>query len=372
MASESMLRRSRKIRLILTDEQEQIVESWFGVSRYVYNMTIEYLGLLDKDDAKIGYYDLRFAIMQLLPEWAMKCPVKIRQSAVKDAHQAVKMAKVKGKKSGKYQRTRFRSKRTPTQSVGMTSEAYGKKGLFGKILGENFFAEELPNKPTDGRIIREYGIYYVITCVEVQQMPIENQEGIVALDPGIRTFINFFSHDAIGKLGEKANIRIQALCERLDRVISEISLEANSRRKHRLLKVKDRIQKRIKDLTRELHYKVARYLCSRYEYILLPSFETSEMVKKDGRVLRSKTARQMNTLSFYQFSLRLKNIAEKMSVNVVDVTEEYTSKTVSWTGEIINGLGGSKTIKSQDGETMDRDYNGARNIYIKYISENLV
>ena len=114
MASESMLRRSRKIRLILTDEQEQIVESWFGVSRYVYNMTIEYLGLLDKDDATIGYYDLRFAIMQLLPEWAMKCPVKIRQSAVKDAHQAVKMAKIKGKKSGKYQRTRFRSKRTPT------------------------------------------------------------------------------------------------------------------------------------------------------------------------------------------------------------------------------------------------------------------
>jgi len=335
-------------------------------------MTVEYLGLLDRDDATISYYDLRFAIMQLLPEWAMLCPSKIRQSAVKDAHQAVKMAKKKGKKSGKYQKTKFRSKRKPSQSVGVTSAAFSKKGIFARLLGPNGYAEKMPDKPTDGRIIREYGVYYVITCVKVEQQPIESQEGIVSLDPGIRTFITYFAHDAVGKLGDEANLRIQALCERLDDLISEMALEPNGRRRRRLKKVKDRIQKRIKDLTKELHYKVARLLCSRYEYILLPSFETSEMIKRDGRVIRSKTARQMNTFSFYQFGLRLKNIAEKMSVQVIDVTEEYTLKTVSWTGEIINNLGGRKTINSNSGQAMDRDYNGARNIYIKFISENLV
>jgi putative transposase len=47
----------------------------------------------------------------------------------------------------------------------------------------------------------------------------------------------------------------------------------------------------------------------------------------------------------------------------IDVNKAYTSKTVSWTGEIINNLGGSKTIKSRiDGKTMNRDLNGARGI----------
>ncbi|MFM6265155.1 MAG: RNA-guided endonuclease TnpB family protein, partial [Dolichospermum sp.] len=56
----------------------------------------------------------------------------------------------------------------------------------------------------------------------------------------------------------------------------------------------------------------------------------------------------------------------------------YTSKTVSWTGEIINNLGGSKIIKSRlGGRIMNRDLNGARGIYLRalvdtpWLSDNL-
>ena len=51
---------------------------------------------------------------------------------------------------------------------------------------------------------------------------------------------------------------------------------------------------------------------------------------------------------------------------MIDCNEAYTSKTVSWTGEIINNLGGAKIIKSNSTQLkMDRDLNGARGIFLR-------
>ena len=73
----------------------------------------------------------------------------------------------------------------------------------------------------------------------------------------------------------------------------------------------------------------------------------------------------MLTLSHYRVKDVLKHKALEYGVQVVDVCEAYTSRTVSWTGEIVANLGGSKVIKSSEGHRMDRDLNGARGIFIK-------
>ncbi len=77
--------------------------------------------------------------------------------------------------------------------------------------------------------------------------------------------------------------------------------------------------------------------------------------------------------------LFLKHKAFEHNKIVVDVNEAYTSKTVSWTGEIVKNLGGSKTIKSPStGQKMDRDLNGARGIFLRalvdtpWLQENLI
>ena len=105
--------------------------------------------------------------------------------------------------------------------------------------------------------------------------------------------------------------------------------------------------------------------------ILLPTFESKQMTKRGHRKLRRKSVRQMLTLSHYRFKMFLKHKALEYGVRVIDVCEAYTSKTVSWTGEIITNLGGSKVIKSSKGHRMDRDLNGARGIFIKSVSRAL-
>ncbi|WP_242046244.1 MULTISPECIES: transposase [Calothrix] len=74
----------------------------------------------------------------------------------------------------------------------------------------------------------------------------------------------------------------------------------------------------------------------------------------------------MLTLSHYRFKQFLKHKAFENNKLVIDVNEAYTSKTVSWTGEIIHNLGGGKFIKSlTDGRVMPRDLNGARGIFLR-------
>ena len=51
----------------------------------------------------------------------------------------------------------------------------------------------------------------------------------------------------------------------------------------------------------------------------------------------------------------------------MDCNEAYTSKTHSWDGSIDDRLGASKVIKG-NGFTVDRDINGARNIFSKNLT----
>jgi putative transposase len=77
------------------------------------------------------------------------------------------------------------------------------------------------------------------------------------------------------------------------------------------------------------------------------------------------------TFSHYRFKQFLKYKAFEYGKTVIDVNEAWTSKTVSWTGEINKRLGGAKQITSRlTGETMDRDYNGARGIFLRALGDH--
>ena len=65
----------------------------------------------------------------------------------------------------------------------------------------------------------------------------------------------------------------------------------------------------------------------------------------------------------------LSHKADEAGKAVISVSEAFTTKTVSWTEELLKDVGGASVIVGGDGERMDRDYNGARGIYLHALGD---
>ena len=222
----------------------------------------------------------------------------------------------------------------------------------------------------DSQLVMENGRYFL--CVPyVEKKKTRKPSGrIVALDPGVRDFLTFFSEDSFGWLGRQCINRIQRLCQHCDNLLSR-AMQVKRPLRRALRKAANRIKVKICNLIDELHKKIAHFLVTNFDIILLPTFETKQMTKRGARKLHKRSVRQMLTLSHHRFKMFLKQKGLEYGVQVIDVCEAYTSKTVSWTGEVITNLGGSKVIRSSEGHLVDRDLNGARGIFIKNVARAL-
>jgi putative transposase len=308
--------------------------------------------------------------MDSVPSWVSEQPYNPRQMAVFQAFEAHKAA-LKSKGIAKF-RSRFDTSQTIRFQVGnWKSETFypqATKGLSFKasepILGV------MQHEPTLSLINGQWFICYVVDPPK----PFQSESNLaIALDPGVRTFLTGFDGSNIVEIGKGDIGRIYRLARHLDKLMSRIGLSNGrqfKRLRYCLRKSAAKIRIKIKNLVNELHKKAAKYLVAKYQLIFLPTFETQQMVKKGKRKLATKTARAMVTLSHYRFQQMLKHQAVKYGSLVVDVTEEYTSKTCSKCGHIHAKLGGSKKFKCPEcGHTLDRDLNGAFNILLKALRD---
>jgi len=233
----------------------------------------------------------------------------------------------------------------------------------------------------DCRIIRNrLGQYFISIPIplSIQSMPVPLRdpctvpERIISLDPGVRTFqTGYDPSGAVFEWGKGDMSRVMRLGYAIDQLVSRSTDKPlNSKKRKRLKKAEHRMRQRIKNLIKDCHRKLAKFLCESFDVILLPSFETSQMVTKEGpkrRKINSKTVRQMLTWSHYGFKQTLLSKAREYPwVDLRIVNEAYTSKTCTWCGVMNEKLGSSKIFHCKScGTVVDRDYNGARNIYLK-------
>lgn len=352
--------KSKKIKIYPNKEQKIILNKWFAASRKTYNETVNYL---KQENTKANWITIKLWLLKELPIWCKEIPFQIKAIAVKDACIAIRNAKIKYIKTKLINEVKFRSIKNNKQSIYVTKSAIKESGIYPTILGKLIYSEPLPENILDSRLILENGNYYLNINYSSTNKQLDNKSRVVSLDPGVRTFQTFFSESSCGKIGNGSIGKIQRLCFYLDDLMSKISKE-KSKKKYRMRKAANRIRIKIRNLISELHWKTANFLCKNFDIILLPSFETSQMVKKGKRKIISKSARQMLTFSHYLFKQRLISKAKELGKLVIIANEAYTSKTASWTGEIKNNLGSSKTIAS-NGITLDRDINGARGIFLR-------
>lgn len=302
-------------------------------------------------------------ILSELDSWAKEIPYQVKSMAVSDAYQAF-FTNVKKKKPFTLS---FRSRKSPKQSCYIPASAISNGAIYVRKLGKINMTEQLPLNHKDSRLVAENNRWFlVVPYAEVITTP-DNQGQVVALDPGIRTFMTGFTDNLAFKIGSGDFSRLARLAYYLDKLLSKKS-KANARQKFRIDKAIKRMRCKLRDLVDELHNKTIKYLTDTFDVILLPTFETSNMTKRIGRKLHKKSVRNMLNFAFYRFGQKLETKAKMLGKIVLRVSEAYTSKTASWSGEIVN-IGSSKVIKS-NGLTMDRDLNGARGILLRALVDS--
>lgn len=302
-------------------------------------------------------------------KWIREVPFDIRNNAVRDAHKTYIAVSKKWKLKEKSE-IHFRRKSALIQSILLPKNCL-KKNTFYISYMDTIKANHSLISDGDTRLVRTPLGYELHV---IKKSLIENQEkaqNVIALDPGVRTFMTGFDNNGVVDICDQ----VEKLCK-LRNAFYKLRWKAKSqtsRSRQRMLKASHRINKRIRNLIDEMHYKTIKYLTDNYSDIILPCFYVSQMTRKSyanrSRRINKKTVQSMLLLSHYKFRDRLVRNATRDGVNVWLSNESYTSKTCTKCGHEHKKLGGSKTFKCPKCNlNIDRDVNGARNIMLRVIS----
>ena len=385
---------SRRIQVYPNQVQKRAIASWLDASRWTYNLSVE----LRRAGAPAAWRTVAKTVMSELdsqrPE-GRSVPDQIKRTSVRDACRAMQNVKAfnaqlaQDKAAGcrldedfaelGFPSRKNRSRKNPRQSGYIPDDAITQAVVYRQVLGSLHMAEPVPPDNKESRLVKERDKYW-LTIPYPAQCDIETPrgDGAVALDPGVRSLLTFFSEADCeadcGKVGYQVFGRIQRLCQHLDRLISRTDQEKNRKKRRNMRKAQARMRQKLINLADELHWQCARWLTSNYRVILLPKFETQSMTRRGERQIQSKTARKtarmMLSFQHYRFKKRLQWKAWQRGSLVLEVNEAYTSRTRSWDGRVDEKLGRSRTIRDESGFIMDRDINGARGIFLRALGDS--
>jgi putative transposase len=225
----------------------------------------------------------------------------------------------------------------------------------------------------DVRLLKtRMGQYFLCIPVELKRQPPPPQR-IIALDPGVRTFLTGYDPSGlVSEWGSGDAQRLFRLCFGLDKLISKTNQkDIRHKQRYRMKKAQLRLRLKIRHLVDNLHHNVAKDLCSKYQTILIPPFETSNMVKKAQRRINAKSVRKMLTWSHFRFRQFLKHKArEYPGCRVLEVDEMFTTQTCGGCGILNRDIGSRKLFECPScGLVIDRDANAARNILLKHLDK---
>jgi putative transposase len=283
-------------------------------------------------------------------KWCTEIPTDGRDGAMQDLLDAYKTCFASKKRFF----MKFKKKKDKKDSIVIHSKHYKHKTGKYSFISKMKSAEPLPQLDYDSRLTRDHLNQYWL-CIPIR-FPVKsldsqetlNRKGrIAAIDPGVRTFATIY--DTNGRtleVGKNDIGRIYRLGYAVDKLQSKWSQKGvRHKERYHLKKAAKRIRRKFKDLVKDVHCKLIKYLCLNYEVVLLPRFETKGMVSKKKRKIRSKTARAIITWSHFRFRERLlSKVKEYPECRVKLVTEEYTSKTCGSCGKLNASLGSKKNF----------------------------
>lgn len=372
--------KAKVIQIYPTAHQKKILNKWFGTARWTYNRCVS----SSKDGVKtmkaLRALHIHNTLYEDENEWVTETPYEIRDYMLRQMTTSISTNNDKGIKYN----MKYKSRKDYQQSINIIKKTYTRKKndpykftFYKTFIGKNEYissSEPVPEKlPFESVITKDrLNNYFLSIPQEVEKID-KPLKGIIALDPGVRTFCS--GYDPSGKMiewGVNDIQRIRRLCKHLDNLQSRwSSKDIRHKKRYKLQTAGRRLRLRIKNLIDDFHHKFANYLCDRYSIILLPKFETSKMVKKMTRNIGSKTARAMMGWSHYRFQQFLLNKSrERTNCKVIICGEYCSSITCGGCGKLHRNLGTNKTFDCPYCPYIaDRDMNAARNIFLIHLND---
>lgn len=394
--------KTRKVRLYPTHEQRILLHQWMGVSRRVYNRTVadinsngmrSWMNLRDDHVTKTSH---RCAICSnktrskmcceqatdemindSIEQFELEVPKQIRQSAVREAHKNFKSAftnlrngNISSFKVGYQSKKRQTSQSFEFESCSVKYKQNGYFHIFPNITKKMEFKigkrqkKEMKNisiehgvKLNYNKLTRNFHLLIPISCYKEEYA--KERKTIVSLDPGSKHFITGYSPD-----GDAFHISLRR--EKIMKLKKKIA-EMQSARKTKQCR---KHYKKITDIVTDDHWQIIKYLTSSYENIVLPPFESQELVSISRNRGMNKNLMVSSHYLFYQ---RLSFKCQLIGTRLSRMTEEYTSKTCTCCGTVKNKLSLADRVYRCDNcrVSIDRDVNGARNILIKCLASSI-
>ena len=366
--------RSAKFVLKPNSKQKEILESFFGISRALYNIS-----LYSVKNSKFGTYELENgSIVPKIPsEFDLNKSIpKLREEysylALFPASYAQAIMRNLSRGFDNFYRTlnfpKFKSKKNNTQSFNCYTGAKidGDYIILRKPRASDYTEEDLRirfkrhkvkynfEKVTNFTISRENNKYYISFTFYTDIESKETSES-VGIDLGIKDFVICSDGTVYPNMRflEKSLRKLKIYQRRL----SKKQKDSKNREKARL-KV-NKIHKKIKNQRNDYQHKVSRELADKHRVIFLETLNVKNMVKNH------KLAKAINSVSWSSFITKLDyKIAENQGC-LIKIDRFYpSSKTCSNCGCVKKELKLSDRTYhcSECGFTIDRDLNASINI----------
>ena len=302
-------------------EQKNIIQKWMLECNKVYNFCVEKYNSDKKYFVKENRCEKIKVFNDMYQKKDKKCPYDMLTDEVRIFFSNLKSCKT-NLKNENIKKFKLKPKNTKEyQSVFLPKTCIKETGFYLSHLknmkGMNKF--NFKNKKiNDSRLSYDKvnKIYNIHVVYQENTKELKNKFRVVALDPGEKIFQSFYSEYYYGYIGENMRdiiLPFEKKIRRYQRIYSnKVNNETN--RKYKIKKIKEKNRKgkkqkinkkynkkhknkiknknkiltkirkcykKIKNIIKELHNKTALYLAKNYDRIMLPKFETQNIVKKN-------------------------------------------------------------------------------------------
>ena len=310
--------RARKVHLYPTTKEREKLNQWLGIYRWTYNQCVAHHREAKKKPSHQQLRDLFVkdkALEKLNKEWALSLPWDSRDEAAQDFISALKIStkvynekvekekewlQAQGLKGNKLKETLAQNVKPPemkfkckkkkrTESFFIRYRDWNQKRNCAWL--KQIKTRESVRIDYNTRVIKDaIGRYYVVVLkpLQIKKQPVEHFETVVALDPGVRTFLTGF--DVEGRALEFGKGGMDVIFKHLyraDKINSSVNTKTNDgafkynhKKRQNRKKAMRRLLCKVRDKVKDAHHKISKYLCENYDAVLLPKFNTKDMIKK--------------------------------------------------------------------------------------------